>query len=511
VDDLARSEDRLRMAQAVAGIGTWETDFETGRNTWSEGLRELMGLPADEEPPDSFVSLVHPDDRGLVRREVDRDIARGGDFEYEFRIALPDGSHRWILTRGRMIKDADGKPLRKLGVAMDISARHEADEHRERLEQALRQAQKLEAVGRLAGGVAHDFNNLLLGIRGYGELALRALSRGEAASEEVEEMIAGTDRASALTRQLLAFSRQQVLRSEILDLNEIASEMDKLLRGLIGDDVLLETIVADEPVYVNGDRSQLEQVVANLAVNARDAMPDGGQLTIQVCTIDLGADHGIGVPPGRYAMLAVCDTGTGFDDETAARIFEPFFTTKIDGTGLGLATVHGIVTQSDGSIWTYSELGEGATFKVYLPLVQDAHPKTITPPETLVAWVTGQTILLVEDDQHVRAVVERMLDAAGYLVLAAGDGEAALELARDYDGRIDLLLSDLIMPGLGGRETAERLAKLRPETAVLFMSGYTDDAVLRRGVLTGGAAFLEKPFGSDALNRRVRDVLEQVA
>jgi CheY-like chemotaxis protein len=302
-----------------------------------------------------------------------------------------------------------------------------------------------------------------------------------------------------------------VLRSEILELNEIATEMDKLLRGLIGDDVLLETIVADEPVYVNGDRSQLEQVVANLAVNARDAMPDGGQLTIQVCTIDLGADHGIGVPPGSYAMLAVCDTGTGFDDETAARIFEPFFTTKIDGTGLGLATVHGIVTQSGGSIWTYSELGEGATFKVYLPLVQDAHPKTITPPETLVAWVTGQTILLVEDDQHVRAVVERMLDAAGYLVLAAGDGEAALELARDYDGRIDLLLSDLIMPGLGGRETAERLAKLRPETAVLFMSGYTDDAVLRRGVLTGGAAFLEKPFGSDALNRRVRDVLEQVA
>ena len=508
-EELARSEERLRMAQAVARIGTWETDLATGKDTWSSTLRELMGVRSDEEPPEDFFSLAHPDDRADVHRDLARALATGGDFELEFRVPLPTGAVRWILSRGRVITGPDGRPIRKLGVAMDISDRHAGEEHRAQLEHQLRQAQKLEAVGRLAGGIAHDFNNLLLGIRGYGELALRALGRGEDAIEEVEEMVAGADRASVLTRQLLAFSRRQVLRSEILDLNEVVTELDKLLCRLLGDDILLETLVSDEPVYVNADRGQLEQVVANLAVNARDAMPGGGRLTIKISPVDIGSDHGVAVSPGRFAMLSVTDTGTGLDSETAARLFEPFFTTKPEGTGLGLATVHGIVTQSGGSIWTYSELGEGTTFKVYLPLA--ARGRAALKPLPALPEGTGadKTILLVEDDQPVRDVVGRMLEAAGYRVLDARDGETALALAGDYAGRIDLLLSDLVMPGLGGRETAERLHKVHPETAVLFMSGYSDEAILRRGVLVAGAEFLEKPFGSDDLNRRVRDVLDQ--
>ena len=269
------------------------------------------------------------------------------------------------MSRGEAVTGPDGSSVRFVGLAVDITERHVAEEHRAKLEHQLRQAHKLEAVGRLAGGVAHDFNNILLAIRGNGELALDALKHGSNAAEEVEEMVAAADRAAALTAQLLAYSRRQVLQAEVLDLNEVVRDMDKLLRRMIGDDVELHAVVADEPVLVNADRSQIEQVIANLAVNAREAMPEGGVLTVEVATAEIGSEHAIDLPPGPYARLTVNDTGAGMDPETVAKIFEPFFTTKAEGTGFGLSTVHGIVVQSGGSIWVYSEVDHGTTFKIF--------------------------------------------------------------------------------------------------------------------------------------------------
>ena len=402
-------------------------------------------------------------------------------------------------------------PKRSVGVAVDITDRHQAAEHRAKLEAQLRQAHKLEAVGRLAGGIAHDFNNILLAIRGNGELALDALKDGADATEEVEEMVAAAARAASLTMQLLAYSRRQVLQAEVLDLNDVVRDMDKLLRRMIGADVELHAVLGDEAVQISADRSQIEQVIANLAVNARDAMPEGGVLTLEVATSEIDSEHVIDLPPGRYAKLIVTDTGLGMDPETVAKVFEPFFTTKEEGTGFGLSTVHGIVLQSGGSIWVYSEVDHGTTFKVYLPLVEQAQPLESRLPDEapVVARSAGETILLVEDDPHVQRIVRNILTRSGYRVLAADGAKEALQLAEAANGStIHLLLSDLVMPGTSGRELAVQVQALRPDISVLYMSGYTDDAVIRRGVLEAGMAFIQKPFGADDLVRRVREVLD---
>jgi PAS domain S-box-containing protein len=507
--ELLRAQERLELAHAVARIGTWDIDLATGETVWSQSMGQMLGVGDAPAANDLFLSLAHPDDRDRIDREFAKALDHGGDYEIEFRVARPDGGVRWLLSRGRVISDETGRPVRKVGAAMDISERHEADDRRVKLEHQLRQAQKLEAIGRLAGGVAHDFNNVLLAIRGYGELAMRAIARGADATQEVEEMIAGAERAAALTRQLLAFSRRQVLRSETIDLSDTVREMDKMLRPLIGDDVQLVTELPEEPVLVNGDRGQLEQVIANLAVNARDAMPDGGRLTLRVGVADIDATQSSDGGAGHSALLSVTDTGAGMDAATVEQVFEPFFTTKEEGTGLGLATVHGIVTQSGGSIWVYSEPGRGSTFKIYLPLVHGTSERKPLPVPAAASGSLGETILLVEDDPQVRAVVGRMLESLDYRVLSAGDGDDALALARAFEGPIELLVSDLVMPGLGGREVAERLRQSNPETAVLFMSGYSDEAVTRRGVVDPNASFLEKPFATADLARRVREILEQ--
>jgi two-component system, cell cycle sensor histidine kinase and response regulator CckA len=376
------------------------------------------------------------------------------------------------------------------------------------LDDQLRQVQKLEAVGRLAGGVAHDFNNLLLGIRGYTELATRALDRNLSPREHIEGIAAVIDRAQALTRQLLAFSRRGDLELERLDLTDVVARMESLLRRLIREDIELASVFDERNVFVHGDRGQLEQVIANLAVNAREAMPAGGRLTLEVGTAELEADNPGGVPAGRFAVLAVSDTGTGIDPETAPQIFEPFFTTKPEGTGLGLAMVHEIVRQSGGSIWVYSEPGEGTTFKIYLPL---AGPRAAAEPlpHGSTDGGAGESILLVEDDPQVREIVARMLDAAGYRVLATANGDEALRAAHAARRPIDLFLIDLTMPDRGGREVAAQLREAYPGTAVLHMSGYTDDTVVRRGTLEHGAEFIEKPFSSGQLARRVREVLDR--
>jgi PAS domain S-box-containing protein len=505
--ELARSEERLRLAQTVAQAGTWDLDFANGESVWSDSLRALMGVSADYPATfEGFLRLVDPEFHAELEAKVGHAYECGGDFEFEYRLRRPDGRTLWMMSRGRAFRAEDG-PARVVGVSIDISELKAAEAAREKLEQQLGQAQGLEAVGRLAGGVAHDFNNLLLAIRGYGELALSAIDDGGDPREDVEEMLAAADRAATLTRQLLAFSRKQLLQPEILDLNEVVREMEKLLGRLIGEDVELATLLPPGEVYVDADRGQLGQVIANLAVNARDAMPHGGRLGIEVGTAEVGADHTAGLSPGRYASLVVSDTGEGMDAATAAQVFEPFFTTKAEGTGLGLATVHGIVTQSGGSIFVDSEPRHGTTFRIFLPLAEQvASPRSTPVPAGKRG--SGETILLVEDDPLVRPIVARMLETWGYRVLVAEEGGQALDLAERVNGPIDLLLSDLVMPGMGGREVAERLGRLRPGIRVLHMSGYTDDAVVRRAVPDRGAAFIQKPFGSDELARRIRELLD---
>jgi CheY-like chemotaxis protein len=360
--------------------------------------------------------------------------------------------------------------------------------------------------------VAHDFNNLLTAILGSSEFLLEILPAGHAGREDAEETRNAALRAADLTRQLLAFSRQQVLAPRVLSVNEVVAGMDRLLRRLIGEDVDLRTVLAQDVGAVRADAGQLEQVIVNLAVNARDAMPDGGKLTIETANVVLGELYTAGrvvVAPGSYVVVAVSDTGMGMDANTQARAFEPFFTTKPKGkgTGLGLATVYGIVKQSGGYVWLYSEPGHGATFKVYLPRV-DAPPEPSPGAAAAVGSLRGsETILLVEDQNEVRALTRRILEKRGYRVLVAANGGDALRLAEQQGGTIDLLLTDVVMPGMSGPELSLRLGPLHPGMKVLFLSGYTDEAILHHGVLEAGVAFLQKPFTPEILARKVREVL----
>src|SRR5881275_876306 len=370
----------------------------------------------------------------------------------------------------------------------------------------------MEAVGRLAGGVAHDFNNLLTVITSYSALLLEDLGSDDPKRDDVQQIRKAAEAAATLTRQLLAFSRQQVLQPKALDLKATVAGTEKLLKRLIGEDIQLTTVLAPDLGVVKADPGQIEQIIINLAVNARDAMPSGGRLTIEAANVDMDEAYVRGhapASPGRYVMLALSDTGIGMDEQTKARIFEPFFTTKEKGkgTGLGLSTVYGIVKQSGGYVWVYSEPGHGTTFKVYLPRV-DAPAEPQAPPREA-ATVTGtETILLAEDDEILRPLTKGLLARLGYTVLDAESAEQALAVAGARQGPIHLLVADVVMPGASGRELARRLAQSRPETRVLYVSGYTDDAIVHHGMLDPGLKFLQKPFTPAALARKVREVLD---
>jgi PAS domain S-box-containing protein len=399
-------------------------------------------------------------------------------------------------------------------LAHDVTERLATEEALRKSEEQLRLSQKLEAVGRLAGGVAHDFNNILTAIIGYSDLTLRSLKNDDSTRHRIEEIHRAAQRAASLTRQLLAFSRKQVLQPKVLDLNSIVADMDQMLRRLIGEDVDLMTMLEPRLGRVKADPGQIEQVLMNLAVNARDAMPQGGHLTIETKNVYLDktyAQSHVSVQTGRYVMLAVSDTGMGMDAETKDHIFEPFFTTKEKGkgTGLGLSTIYGIVKQSGGNIWVYSEPGHGTTFKVYLPMVEDVvstEPNMIAPD---VARGT-ETILMVEDETTLRELIHQVLEEEGYTMLVTSNGREALSICEQHEGKIDLLITDVVMPEISGRELAERITHDCPKMKVLFMSGYTDDAIIRHGVLEEGAFFLQKPFTPDDLARKVRTVLEAV-
>ncbi|HEU0109111.1 MAG TPA: ATP-binding protein, partial [Vicinamibacteria bacterium] len=384
---------------------------------------------------------------------------------------------------------------------------------RKKVEDQLRQAQRIDAIGRLAGGVAHDFNNLLGVITGYNELLRRHLPPGDASSKYAFEINKAAERAAALTRQLLAFSRKQILQPQVLDLNTVVRDMEKLLHRLIGEDIEFATRTEPTLRTVKADPGQIEQVIMNLAVNARDAMPQGGKLTMETGNVILDAEyvrHHTGAREGQHVMLAVSDTGHGMDAETQARIFEPFFTTKEKGkgTGLGLATVYGIVKQSGGSIWVYSEPGHGATFKVYLPAVDQPVQAQGSEVVESAAPRGSETVLVVEDEETLREIVREALQASGYNVLEARHGAEALRICESHATPIHLVITDIVMPGFGGRDLGERIRSSRPEIRMLYMSGYTDDTVVRHGVLTAEVAFLQKPFTLDALGRKVRAVLD---
>ncbi len=411
--------------------------------------------------------------------------------------------------------DTAGQVIGSVRIHTDITERKRAEETRAKLENQLRQSQKMEAVGTLAGGIAHDFNNLLTAIMGYSGLALDTLSEENPLYKDIKGIQRTAERAADLTRQLLAFARRQMVELRVLDLNELILNMGKMLRRLIGEDIELVMLPAPDLGLVKVDPGQFEQVILNLAVNARDAMPDGGKLTIETANVTLDWDYvqqHVEVIPGEYVMLAVIDTGTGMSHEIQSHIFEPFFTTKeVDrGTGLGLATCFGIVKQSNGHIWVYSEPDQGATFKVYLPRIIEAE-KALPLNQSLANLPRGtENLLLVEDEVSLRDLSGRMLKQQGYNVLEAANGDEALRVIKKHDiDQIHLVITDVVMPQLGGKALADKLKILRPDIKILFTSGYTDRAIVDHGVLEEGIDFLQKPFALETLVRRVREVLDK--
>ena len=501
-DEARASETRYRRMFDNSPLPKWLYDAETLRflevndaavHDYEYSREELLAMTIkDIRPPEDVPALL----------EAERDAAtklRFGTWRFRKK------SGATILVDITKHDVTLGDRVCRLAVGRDVT-------ERTRLEEQLRQSLKMDAVGRLAGGVAHDFNNVLSVILSCSELLLMEMKPGEPMREDVEEIHKAAKRAADLTRQLLMFSRQQVLEPKVLDLNEVLTNMDRMLQRILGADVDLVSLPARPLGRVRADPSSIEQVIMNLVVNARDAMPTGGKLTMETGNVVLDeayAKEHLGVKPGPHVMLAVTDTGTGMDKATLARIFEPFFTTKDKGkgTGLGLSTVFGIVQQSEGSVWVYSEPGKGTTLKVYLPSVEaPVEPVRVTePPPTSRG---SETILLVEDDDQVRAVVRGILRRAGYHVIEARNAGEALLLAEDQPGRIHLLLTDVVMPGMSGPALVKRLASTRADMKVLCMSGYTDDSIVRHGVLEAQIAYIQKPITPEALTTRVRQVLD---
>ncbi len=472
----------------------------------NDSFLKLTGHTKEELLTKTYQDLTPLEYRKFEADIVQKIIRTGEPAEYEKEYLRKDGSRVAISLTVFVVKGRDSQPGGLAAIIKDIT-------ERKRLEAQFHQAQKMEAVGQLTGGIAHDFNNLLTIVNGYSEMLLQSLPANDPQRDNAVQIKEAGERAVALTRQLLAFSRKQMLEPKVLDLNAVVTNTEKMLTRMIGEDIKLAAALMPKLGRVKADPGQIEQVMMNLAVNARDAMPQGGKITIETANVELDENFArkhVVVKPGRYVMLAVSDTGCGMDAETQKRVFEPFFTTKGlgKGTGLGLATVYGIVKQSGGSIWVYSEVGRGTTFKVYLPRVEE-EPDVVLPGAVRAAPLKGtETILLVEDDAPLRKLTQAILKKGGYAVLSAGHSDEAFRVCAEHKGPIHLLMSDVVMPDMSGYELAQRMTSAHPDMKVLYLSGYTDDTVVRHGVLDRSMAFLQKPFTTHGLLRKVREVLD---
>ena len=500
---LSRSDQRLALALDAARMGSWYWAVDTGVLSWDDHLRQMYGLAPGEDVTryEEFIARVHPDDRAFVSDTVSRALESGGELDYEFRILVNDRP-RVISDQGRVVCDAEGRPVYVTGVCMDVTERRHAEDQ-------LRQAHRMESIGRLAGGVAHEANNQMSVVLGAADFLLRRSDLHEEARADVEQIRKAAERTATVTAQLLAFSRRQVLRPQVVSLNRVVSDWEAVLRRLMGEDFTVTLQLHPGTGWVMADAGQLEQVLLNLALNARDAMPNGGRLSVETFTTHLDeasarARPGVSIATGRYAALAVSDTGHGMSPGTVAQIFEPFFTTKPvgHGTGLGLSTVYGIVKQSGGYVWAYSEPGQGTTIKVYLPSAVEADAP-VAGPAADPAPAHGR-VLLVEDNELVRQLTRRALGAAGFAVLEASSGEAALTLLRTSAPPVDIILTDVVMPGMSGRDLAEHARRIRPGVPVIFTSGYTDGEIIRRGLLDPADGYLQKPYTPTSVTQFVQ-------
>ena len=505
---LRQSEMKYRQlvdqipAVVYKGYTDWTMDC------FDEKVKAITGYSQEDftSRRKSWLDLIFPEDVDQAKKLFREALKGDGFYVTEHRIRNKNGVVRWIQARNRIIRDVAGKVDHISGVFFDLTERKE-------LEDQLNKAQRMEAIGILAGGLAHDFNNLLTAIMGYGEIMSLGLRKEDPFYLYVEEISKAANRGAALTDQLLAFSRKQILQPRVVNLNEVVLDMDQMLRRLIGEDIELATVIGRDLGLVKADPGQIEQIIMNLAVNARDAMPEGGKLTVETANImldDAYARSHVDVTPGPYVMLAVSDNGVGMNADTMSRIFEPFFTTKESGkgTGLGLATAYGIVKQSGGHIWVYSELGQGTTFKIYLPRVKEA-PVAEKPKAAAPASLEGkETILVVEDDAALRELIGTALRKYGFKVLEAPHGGEALLICEKQKDPIHLMLTDVVMPQISGTALAERLKGLHPEMKVLYMSGYTENAIVHHGVLDARVNFIPKPFRVLALVEKVREVLD---
>jgi len=507
--------------RAESAVRQWERRFEDlfentkdilftldleGRITaMNKAAEDLMGWSAEEALEKDIRSFVAPEHAAVCNETMRRIVNEEPPQHFEIAMLHKDG-RRVLLNVSAHLLRSKGKKEFIQGIARDVTERRQ-------LENMVRQSQKLEAIGRLSGGLAHDFNNLLCLITGHTELLTEALEPNERVLRSVTQIRKAADSAAALTRQLLAFSRRQVFHPQVVDLNAIVVETEKLLARLIDEHIEFYTALDPALGRVLVDPVQLEQVIINLALNARDSMPGGGKLTIETSNLDLEEDHRSKlsqIPAGKYVLFAMTDTGCGMSEETQGHIFEPFYTTKElgKGTGLGLATVYGIVKQSGGFIWVYSEEGRGTTFKVYLPRVISPLTEARIGGQRAEIGRGTETILVVEDAEALRALTKEFLTSCGYSTLEAANGDEAIRIARSYSGVIDLLLTDVVMPRMGGKYLAEQIAQIRPHTRLLYMSGYPNDGIVQAGILANGVTLLEKPFTREILSKRVRQVLD---
>jgi PAS domain S-box-containing protein len=513
-EELGRSKEALDLANEAAGLGTWDHNLVTGELHWDARAKALFGLPPDAPVIyREWTEAIHPEDLLTAEEVLERALRDRQPFSTQYRVIWPDGSIHWLAVIGRgSYGPGTGRPLRMRGIMLDIT-------ERKRTEERLQEVLRLEAIGRLAGGIAHDLNNMLVAILGFSDLLAQSMGANDPRLDDVRQISEAAARSADLTRQLLAFARRELIRPRRLDLNGIVRYAGGMLRPVLGENVRLVLQLSSTVGPIHADPGRLEQILMNLVLNSRDAMPQGGRVTVETAGVTL--ESGLAAwqpqseapPPGRYAMLAVTDTGHGMDPATLQHIWEPFFTTKPagKGTGLGLSVVYGSVKQSGGFVWADSEVGRGTVVRVYWPEILHDADQLGDLPAPRPAERGRETVLVVEDERVVRALIVRALRGLGYRCLEADDAGEALQVLEQEEGQLDLVITDVVMPGISGGDLGSRLAERYPLLPVLYTSGFADDDVIRRGLLDATRPFLQKPFNPAELGRKVREVLDSPA